>query len=118
MKPVRWSLLIVIVILSSIFLLNYKIPKAKTLDMENKYGYSMMTRPHEEFKAELGRAAWTFLHTLGSKVPQYPNLEEKERYLNFIIEFSKLYPCKECRTDFQRVLSKYPPRVLSNYNHR
>ena len=66
---------------------------------------------YEGYKANLGRSAWTFLHTLASKFPQNPTLEEKERYLNFIVEFSKLYPCPECRQDFQKILSKFPPRV-------
>ena len=70
---------------------------------------------YDGFKAEVGRAAWKFLHTLGSKFPQNPTLEEKERYLGFILEFSKLYPCQECREDFQKILKGNPPQVLQSY---
>lgn len=76
---------------------------------------SVSNDAYEGYKAEIGRAAWTFLHTLASKFPQNPTLEEKERYLNFVVEFSKLYPCPECRQDFQKILSRSPPRVQHVY---
>lgn len=95
-------------ILVAIFLLTRQ--PTKIIRTNNKYE-SVSNDVYEGYKAELGRSAWTFLHTLASKFPQNPTLEEKERYINFIVEFSKLYPCPECRQDFQKILSRYPPRV-------
>ena len=88
-------------------------PKYK--NAETNMMQSNVNPSYDGFKAEVGRAAWKFLHTLGSKFPQNPTLEEKERYLGFILEFSKLYPCQECREDFQKILKGSPPQVRQSY---
>lgn len=73
-----------------------------------------MPQTEKGYKAELGRAAWTFLHVLASKFPENPTLEDKERYMNFMAEFSMVYPCTECRLDFQKILAANPPKVFSS----
>lgn len=102
------------IILAIIAVLLFTSGHTKIKRHDGKYK-SVVNDVYEGYKAELGRSAWTFLHNLGSKFPQNPTMEEKERYLNFVIEFSKLYPCPECRQDFQKILSKFPPKVSSNF---
>lgn len=72
--------------------------------------------PHlgnETAKAELGRATWTYLHTMMARYPENPTEEQQEALRSFIYLFARLYPCGECAVHFQKHLSKYPPQVSS-----
>lgn len=61
----------------------------------------------------LGRATWTFLHTLAASQP--PTLTEKEqsRLRRFISDFSNLYPCAPCAESFRDILGHHPPNTAS-----
>ncbi|CAF0837716.1 unnamed protein product [Adineta ricciae] len=62
---------------------------------------------------DLGRASWSLLHTMAAYYPMKPKEEEQQSMSEFICSFSKLFPCPECRTDFQEEISKSPPDLSS-----
>jgi hypothetical protein len=47
------------------------------------------------------------------KFPKEPSISEQQTYLDFINNFSKLYPCGDCASHFQMLLRKHPPLVKS-----
>ncbi|KAL4355290.1 hypothetical protein GQ457_06G002910 [Hibiscus cannabinus] len=58
-------------------------------------------------KEELGRATWTFLHTLAAQYPENPTRQQKDvKELMSIL--SRMYPCKECADHFKEVLRANP----------
>ncbi|CAF0765502.1 unnamed protein product [Adineta steineri] len=62
---------------------------------------------------DVGRASWSLLHTMAAYYPTKPKQEEKQSMNQFIDSFSKVFPCPECRDDFQEEIIKSPPD-LSN----
>jgi FAD-linked sulfhydryl oxidase len=62
---------------------------------------------------DLGRASWSLLHTMAAYYPTEPKKEEQQLMNQFINSFSKLFPCPECRTDFQEEIIKSPPDLSS-----
>lgn len=62
---------------------------------------------------DLGRASWSLLHTMAAYYPREPKKEEQQTMNEFIDSFSKLFPCPECRSDFQEEIVKSPPDVSS-----
>lgn len=62
---------------------------------------------------DLGRASWSLLHTMAAYYPSKPKEEEQQSMREFISSFSKLFPCPECRTDFQEEIVKSPPDVTN-----
>ncbi|OMO63342.1 Erv1/Alr [Corchorus olitorius] len=55
-------------------------------------------------KEELGRATWTFLHTLGAQYPENPTRQQKKDVKELMSILSRMYPCKECADHFKEVL--------------
>lgn len=60
---------------------------------------------------DLGRASWSLLHTMAAYYPTEPKQEEQQSMKQFISSFSKVFPCPECRADFQEEIVKSPPDV-------
>ncbi|CAF1036298.1 unnamed protein product [Didymodactylos carnosus] len=58
---------------------------------------------------DLGRASWSLLHTIAAYYPKSPKSDDKQTMKEFISAFSKLFPCPECREDFQEEILKDPP---------
>lgn len=52
----------------------------------------------------LGRATWTFLHTLAATVPQEPSQLEQSRLKRFMNDFVHLYPCAPCAESFREIV--------------
>ncbi|KAK9365418.1 ERV/ALR sulfhydryl oxidase domain-containing protein [Lipomyces kononenkoae] len=72
--------------------------------------------PHlgnETIKAELGRASWKLFHTILARYPEKPTAEEREALSSYIYLFSRVYPCGECASHFQKLLKKFPPQTSS-----
>lgn len=57
---------------------------------------------------ELGRATWTFLHTLAATHPAEPTEKEVTRIQRFISDFSKIYPCAPCAESFRGIITNRP----------
>lgn len=62
---------------------------------------------------ELGRATWTFLHTMSVYYPERPTVFEKKHMSEFINTLSKIYPCGYCAAHMQETLKINPPAVHS-----
>ncbi|XWS62989.1 hypothetical protein CRYUN_Cryun06bG0058200 [Craigia yunnanensis] len=59
-------------------------------------------------KEELGRATWTFLHTLAAQYPENPTMQQKKDVKELMSILSRVYPCKECGDHFKEVLRANP----------
>lgn len=56
----------------------------------------------------LGRATWTFLHTLAATHPEKPSETEKARLARFMKDFSEIYPCAPCAESFRDIMKRNP----------
>ncbi|TPX31482.1 hypothetical protein SmJEL517_g05186 [Synchytrium microbalum] len=68
----------------------------------------------------LGRATWTFLHTMAAYYPDSPSQEHRGRTISFLNSFSHLYPCDHCAQHLRKEMEVRPPDVsgrvgLSNW---
>ncbi|CDW90284.1 UNKNOWN [Stylonychia lemnae] len=61
----------------------------------------------------LGRSAWPLLHRFTLGYPENPTDQNKQKALQFIQSFSKIYPCKVCASDFQIKIKDHPPKLDS-----
>ena len=61
----------------------------------------------------LGRATWTFLHTMAAYYPEAPSEEHRQRTLQFLNGFSHLYPCDHCAQHLREEMKMLPPDVSS-----
>ncbi|KAJ7946146.1 Sulfhydryl oxidase [Quillaja saponaria] len=59
-------------------------------------------------KEELGRATWTFLHTLAAQYPDNPTRQQKKDVKELMAILSRMYPCMECADHFKEVLRANP----------
>ncbi|CAI0470465.1 unnamed protein product [Linum tenue] len=59
-------------------------------------------------KEDLGRATWTFLHTLAAQYPENPTRQQKKDVKELMAILSRMYPCKECADHFKEVLRSNP----------
>ncbi|GAB4838339.1 Flavin-linked sulfhydryl oxidase of the mitochondrial IMS [Ancistrocladus abbreviatus] len=64
-------------------------------------------------KEELGRATWTFLHTLAAQYPERPTRQQKKDVKELMAILSRMYPCKECADHFKEVLRANPVQAGS-----
>ncbi|CAO2842083.1 unnamed protein product [Amaranthus hypochondriacus] len=64
-------------------------------------------------KEELGRATWTFLHTLAAQYPEHPTRQQKKDVKELMAILSRMYPCKECADHFKEVLRSNPVQAGS-----
>ncbi|KAI9270913.1 ERV/ALR sulfhydryl oxidase domain-containing protein [Helicostylum pulchrum] len=78
---------------------------------EAKVVMSVMANQTE--KEELGRATWKFLHTMMARYPETPTESERKSLKDFMMLFSTLYPCGECATHFNKMITTYPPQTSS-----
>ena len=61
----------------------------------------------------LGRATWTFLHTMAAYYPTQPTEEKQKDMKEFLYAFSKVYPCGHCAEHMQAEMEIEPPQVQS-----
>uniref|UniRef100_A0A7N0TMJ4 Sulfhydryl oxidase n=1 Tax=Kalanchoe fedtschenkoi TaxID=63787 RepID=A0A7N0TMJ4_KALFE len=64
-------------------------------------------------KEELGRATWTFLHTLAAQYPEHPTRQQKKDVKELMAILSRMYPCKECADHFKEILRASPVQAGS-----
>jgi len=54
----------------------------------------------------LGRATWTFLHTLAANFPEHPTVQEQQQISSFMWTLGRFYPCWQCADDFRAWMGK------------
>lgn len=54
----------------------------------------------------LGRATWTFLHTLAANYPEKPSVQQQKEMSGFIGTLGRFYPCWHCADDFRAWMAK------------
>ncbi|KAJ0935340.1 putative thiol oxidase [Helianthus annuus] len=64
-------------------------------------------------REDLGRATWTFIHTLGAQYPEKPTRQQKKDVKELMAIISRIYPCKECADHFKEVLRSNPVQAGS-----
>ncbi|KZV99409.1 hypothetical protein EXIGLDRAFT_762703 [Exidia glandulosa HHB12029] len=64
-------------------------------------------------KAELGRATWRLMHTMTLRFPEEPTQDERTALNDYFYLMSKLYPCGDCASHFQKLLAEFPPQTSS-----
>lgn len=64
-------------------------------------------------KEDLGRATWTFLHTLAAQYPEKPTRQQQRDVKELMSIMTRLYPCKTCAEHFKEVLKAYPVKADS-----
>ncbi|KAH3685293.1 hypothetical protein WICPIJ_003767 [Wickerhamomyces pijperi] len=71
---------------------------------------------NETLKAALGRSSWHLFHTILARYPESPTIEEQDILKQYLKLFATVYPCGDCASHFQLLLSKYPPQVSNRVN--
>ncbi|KAL8541567.1 hypothetical protein ACS0TY_002725 [Phlomoides rotata] len=66
-------------------------------------------------KEDLGRATWTFLHTLAAQYPDKPSRQQKKDVKELMAILSRMYPCKECADHFKDVIRANPVQAGSHH---
>jgi mitochondrial FAD-linked sulfhydryl oxidase len=54
----------------------------------------------------LGRATWTFLHTLAANYPEKPSVQQQRDMSGFVGTLGRFYPCWHCADDFRAWMAK------------
>mmetsp|Transcript_67038 Transcript_67038/g.169265 ORF Transcript_67038/g.169265 Transcript_67038/m.169265 type:complete len:166 (-) Transcript_67038:78-575(-) len=68
-------------------------------------------------RAEIGRAAWRYLHALAAHHPENPTPQEQRNALAWLTSFVQFYPCSHCAEHFVGVCESMPPRVGSRQDY-
>ncbi|KAG9073005.1 hypothetical protein KI688_000786 [Linnemannia hyalina] len=64
-------------------------------------------------KEILGRATWTFLHTMAAYYPDKPSPMEQSTMKSLLTSFSQFYPCGHCAEHLREEMKVDPPKVES-----
>mmetsp|Transcript_14485 Transcript_14485/g.31493 ORF Transcript_14485/g.31493 Transcript_14485/m.31493 type:complete len:156 (+) Transcript_14485:66-533(+) len=64
-------------------------------------------------RAEIGRAAWRYLHSMAASFPEEPTEREQEDAQAWMASFVQFYPCQHCASDFVDIIEEAPPRTGS-----
>lgn len=63
--------------------------------------------------ASLGRATWTFLHTMSVYYPDQPSASQQADMHSLLHSFSRFYPCTHCAEHLRAEMIRNPPQVTS-----
>ena len=55
-------------------------------------------------KAEVGRATWTLLHTLGAQFPDRPSRQQRKDACMLVDCLTRIYPCGDCARHFAELV--------------
>ncbi|KAL4445310.1 hypothetical protein ABPG77_011135 [Micractinium sp. CCAP 211/92] len=67
-------------------------------------------------REEVGRATWTFLHTLAAQYPEHPTRQQQKDAKNLVDILTRMYPCGECARHFRELVRQSPPAVGSRHD--
>ena len=68
-------------------------------------------------RAEIGRAAWRYVHSRAVDYPEQPSPQEIEREQNWIASFIQTYPCQHCAHEFVEICAQIPPDLSGRDNY-
>ncbi|KAG0282161.1 hypothetical protein BGZ98_006890, partial [Dissophora globulifera] len=74
------------------------------------FNYEAECPPDKEI---LGRATWTFLHTMAAYYPDKPSPMEQSTMKSLLSSFSQFYPCGHCAEHLRQEMKVDPPKVES-----
>lgn len=63
---------------------------------------------------ELGRSAWTLLHTMAAYYPEQPTSQQQALMKLFMAGLAEFYPCHYCAEHLKEQVKASPPKVSSN----
>lgn len=66
-------------------------------------------------RQQLGRATWTFLHTLAAQYPENPTRQQQKDVKELMHIMTRIYPCSVCAEHFKEVIRDNPPVCSSNH---
>ncbi|KAI9506703.1 Flavin-linked sulfhydryl oxidase of the mitochondrial IMS [Coemansia spiralis] len=64
----------------------------------------------------LGRATWTFLHTMAAYYPEKADTKQQDMMKSLLTSFSHFYPCGRCASHLRGEMSRHPPPVDTRTN--
>ncbi|KAJ2854034.1 Flavin-linked sulfhydryl oxidase of the mitochondrial IMS [Coemansia erecta] len=64
----------------------------------------------------LGRATWTFLHTMAAYYPEKADAKQQGIMKSLLTSFSHFYPCGRCASHLRDEMAKHPPLVDTRNN--
>ncbi|KAJ2684517.1 Flavin-linked sulfhydryl oxidase of the mitochondrial IMS [Coemansia spiralis] len=64
----------------------------------------------------LGRATWTFLHTMAAYYPEKADPKQQSMMTSLLSSFSHFYPCGRCASHLRQEMAKSPPAVDTRQN--
>eukprot|EP00052_Salpingoeca_macrocollata_P006217 m.52242 g.52242 ORF g.52242 m.52242 type:complete len:178 (-) comp15310_c0_seq3:118-651(-) len=62
----------------------------------------------------LGRATWSFLHTMAAYFPETPSAQQQDKMKSFMATFAEFYPCRMCGEHLTKYMRKSPVDARSN----
>mmetsp|Transcript_52667 Transcript_52667/g.122582 ORF Transcript_52667/g.122582 Transcript_52667/m.122582 type:complete len:161 (-) Transcript_52667:39-521(-) len=68
-------------------------------------------------RAEIGRAAWRYVHSLAAHHPEQPTAQQQEDAQAWLASFVQFYPCQHCAEHFAGVCEEMPPRTTSREDY-
>ncbi|KAF9436666.1 hypothetical protein BGZ76_003350 [Entomortierella beljakovae] len=74
------------------------------------FDYEANCPPDKEI---LGRATWTFLHTMAAYYPEKPSQMEQSTMKSLLSSFSQFYPCGYCAEHLREEMKVDPPKVAT-----
>eukprot|EP00931_Biecheleriopsis_adriatica_P011268 TRINITY_DN112349_c0_g1_i1.p1 TRINITY_DN112349_c0_g1~~TRINITY_DN112349_c0_g1_i1.p1 ORF type:complete len:163 (+),score=32.55 TRINITY_DN112349_c0_g1_i1:25-489(+) len=64
-------------------------------------------------RAEIGRAAWRYLHALAAQHPEQATTQQEADAQAWLASFVQFYPCSHCAAHFVEVCDAMPPRTTT-----
>lgn len=81
-------------------------PSEEGMVKDKQKGYLSDCPPDSQ---DLGRATWTFLHTMAAYYPDQPTIQQQDKMTSFISLFSQFYPCSYCAAHLREELKTDTP---------
>ena len=88
-----------------------KMPSKEPSKKNTDFSGIMPEMTDQTAKEKLGRASWSYFHTLLARYPENPTPEAQKKLREFLYLYAELYPCGECSYHFVKMLEKHPPQV-------
>lgn len=89
---------------------------AHTMDQDYSKFTTDIRHSFQLTREEMGHSAWVFLHTIAATYEEEPSEEQKQAAKNLIYSLTQVFPCKECRGHFTKLLAAHPPRLDTRYD--